>query len=518
MKKYYIISIFIYLFIAVCFSVYMFDFVSNMVFAGDDDRSSAFTGFSNNNYLHIENGRYIMNGLLHLFVVFVPKILHIHLNDFYNSFGAVFFLTIIQLTSISTILIFILLNKNSKNILLSGIMALNAMGLILIYIINNSWGIIGIQNCSVYYAYLLAPFFGFSFLYVLYRYILKKENTPPRNKSIILYSLLGLCAGCSCQIVSEMVAVTVFLLIFYELITKKMTIKELIKEKTIIIPILTFYIGLIIMVVSPGFWDQVTWRHAESFSQLKETLIPFCKEYLYYVIYKNIVFYIVTILLWLIIMINAYKNNRVKQSLNFIVITSFPLVGVLVFYFLLILGGPTFPGSEDRFWVQEPFFLLPYYLVFQFTIASNVGYMLKEMENKFIKYIVFLLIPVIILSYFIKHIERFHSNINALYDYRRLVYSCEKIFTYQLYQNKNIIILPAYCNTPNCRIFFTEYTGLLYNLPEDLNIITTEDFDISQVTEKSKHKKNEFITKKELQKAKFQKLLDKEFVLNSVEH
>ncbi len=514
MKKYYVISILIYLLIAVCFSFYMYGITSNMIFAYEDDASSAFTGFSSNNYLYIEDGRYIINGLLHLFVVFVPKILHIHLNDFYNSFGAVFFLTVIQLTSISTILIFILLNKNSKNILLSGIMALNAMGLILIYIINI--GVNGIQSCSVYYAYLLAPFFGFSFLYVLYRYILKKENPSPQNKSIILYSILGLCAGCSSEIVAEMVAVTVFLLIFYKVITKKITIKELMKEKTIIIPVLTFYIGLIIMVASPGFWNQVAWRHVESFSQLKETVIPFCKEYLYYVIYKNIAFYIVTILLWLIIIINAYKSCRVKQALNFIVITSFPLIGVLVFYFLLILGGSTFPGSEDKFWVQEPFFILLYYLVFQFTIASNIGYITKEMKNKFIKYIVFLLIPVITLSYFIKHIECFHSNINALYNYRRLVYSCEKIFTYQLYQNKNTIILPVCCDEPNCRIFKDfnyDYPKLFYNLPENLEVIASDDFEKT-----TGYKIEEIVSEKELQKAKFQKLLDKEFVLNSVEN
>ncbi len=462
------------------------------------------------------DGRHVANIIGRFFTVYFPTLLGIHLQNAANTIGMVMYTLILSsLFSITSLFYFL----NSRNIIAYIFLWLFTGYAFLNYTSSDYlcyWTTFHFQ-----YGYVLAVFFTFSFLWIIYKYLdLCGENKQIEctAKRSIFLCILAFCAGNSTQIATYSIFVILFLLSFLFLIKNKFDFSKTKKElfNKITTPVLISYLaGFLLMVTCPGFWIEVSWRHTSSIHQVFLDLVPFMKDYFNVLImdfgYSGY-YKIIGVLSIALFLKNIHERKSIIENITNIIIIILPIISVLAFFFTTILGGRTF--GTGGFWIIEPFYHFYYVMVLWLVISLFIGKLFKNncLYNNFI----------ILVFLYILYTNTFSINIDSILDKqqelskalitrRQEVYECEKIVMTELYQNEEVILPEIHRSI--CNMYLGNLPGYIkkaYNW-EIINFGEVKD---SEIAMEHFYSIGGTITEEEKEKADFQKLLDKNFVLN----
>ena len=415
-----------------------------------------------------ENGRYVCNFLSRVFCVYLPNMFGIHLQNWANTGGAILYFLILVMLFISSARFWFLKQKNGLFFPL-----VLCITFIEFCVYTNSSDVHYWQIYSYQYGYVLATVFGLIFLYKIYDYIFNKKE-PTCKKELILTSVIAFCAGNSCQIVCYSVLITIFLLLITFLLFNFKNfekVKNIVSTKSVMIPFLFFLLGFVIMVSCPGFWNEVSWRHADSFSQIISIFPDFIKCFYEIFICRELQEWYVVFFLLIAIWTVASLKNELKQRFIDSILVLLPVVGVACYYLTLILAGPTFPSPELKYWLYEPYYDFYYRIVISTVIIMLLGILCDLVKNNILKLIVIFIAVYEIFIVYPKPQDILASNIAKTKEVRQLTYQCDK-FLYQQYKNNpnEDIILPKCCEKINV-LDIRRYLKAVYNI-ENVRVST----------------------------------------------
>ena len=449
------------------FAYFIFFILQNFVAYDIDDINS--TLYSPSKFLMEENGRYVCNILSRIFSLHLPNMLGMHIQNFSNSIGAILYtLTFLLLFYRSALFV----KLKEKNPIIFALMTLIPIAAISKYILIND-----IEYSFFYsyqYGYILASIFGISFLYFVFDFIYNNKNFS--KKDIILISLLGFCAGNSSQIICYSTAITIFGLFLIAFIREKNISVLLKKNKITLIPVVSFFSGMAAMVFCPGFWKEVSWRHLESFEQLKEIFVPFFKTFYNIVFINNLIYFKIIFVLFLTILVIAKCKNNLKEYTYKTMTSLLPIVGVIFYYITLILGGPTFPSEELKFWLYEPFYNYYFLVVVSTTICILVGLLCKLLEKDLLKVILATVLPIISISFLDIPIDNYKNLVQKMKETRQTVYTCDKYLLNQIEKENDKITLPDFCHTVNIYSSSDKYLKSVYKIDKEFIDIQYTDY------------------------------------------
>lgn len=428
-----------------------------------------------------ENGRYVCNMLSRIFCFYPAKLFNIHIQDFANTIGAALYTLIISLCCIMSAFFCRIADKK-----------LSAFNILLIFSLLSFWKYISDSTpnysmiFSFQYGYALAAFFGLSFLYIIIRNFINFANSSEKitKKHLYIITILSFCAGNSTQIASYSSCAMLGLILLIIILKNKFNIneiKKIILNQHFLFPITAFIAGFLLMILSPGFWHELSWRHAESFDQVINIFTPFIKSLINVVFIWKLPFY--KFILWLYILIiikNLIKKQSIKETFKVILASVLPLAGIWIYFLMLITLGPSFPGTGDIiFWTYEPFYSFYYVLVLCAIISFLSGYLLSNTKFPIkILGIIFLCIMVYNTFDITNIIPRYNEYKNDLFYLRKTMYTCDKIsLTY--INNNQTIILPEFCKKASTiyssEYFIKKYFKAAYNKNTDISINWTDD-------------------------------------------
>ena len=458
-------------FVAIIFTIFsycVFFILQNFVTYDLDDINS--TLYSPTVFSLEENGRYVCNIISRIFSLHLPNLFNIHLQNFANTIGAILYtLTFLLLFYRSALFV----KLNEKNPTIFALMTIVPVVAVSKYILSN-----GINYSFFYsfqYGYILASIFGISFLYYIFDYIYNKKELSKSN--IIFLSLLGFCAGNSSQIICYSIAITIFGLLLIEFIKTKKFIVLIKENKLLTIPIISFFLGMALMVFCPGFWNEVSWRHLESFEQLTEIFIPFFKTFYNYIILNSLVYIKIILSLIAITLITSKIKNCFGEYLYKTSFVLLPLIGVLLYYITLILGGPTFPSEELKFWLYEPFYNYYLLVVVGVTTCCLVGLLCSLLKKDIFKIILAIILPIIFINILGKPIDEYNNLVTSMKETRQKVYTCDKYLVKQAEENLDTVILPNYCQSINIYATGSKYLKSVYKIDKEHIYIQYADYE-----------------------------------------
>lgn len=461
--------------IFVCSIIFFADFFKNLSAFDLDDLNST---YDSHPILSEENGRYVCNFLSRIFCLYIPKLFNIHLQDAANTIGLVLFILIILITAVACASFVYIKYKNK---LLFNILLVGAFLHFVYYIYICP--VFYFTIFSFQYGYVLATFFGLIFLYFLLNYFLNSQFSL-NKKQFILFIIIAFCAGNSTHIVTYFSSVTIVLFYLYTFIEQKFDIeksKKILFNRNIIIPVISFILGALLMVTCRGFWNEFSWRHAESLSQIFDIFIPFSKAYIDVVFVERIIYYKVLILLLICILIKDFILKKdIKKSLKTVLYSGTPLIGIWLYYFSVIVLGPSFPIDDFKYWVYEPFYKLPYLMTLFAIFCFLLGYLLHDIKKTKIKVTVTVLLCVYIVFFcnmdFLKNVKNVLADKrNEVNDIRKQVYICDKLITKQFYAGGDILI-PEYCDKSiYWDTYIQRYYQSFYGIKLDNKIIFADD-------------------------------------------
>lgn len=514
-KKYglFILSLILFVFIF----WFAFPILNNMFIFDFDDLNSTLDPYP---FIREENGRYICHIISRIICVYIPNLLGIHLQNAINTIGMFAYILILFLLFTVTAKFYYLKDKDS---LIYAFVFLYAALLFFSYMSpeNYFYSLI----ISFQYGYVLAAVFSILFLYIVYRYLIIKQtgkfSFKYSLKRIIIYGIIAFCAGNSTQIATYSLFVMLVLFALLTLLQNKFNLKKtknVLFNKNTILVINAYFLGFLCMVCCPGFWNEVAWRHTSSVHQVFTDFIPFIKDWYVVVIQNNISFYVT---IGFLMLLNIIRDYSLGKKADYVIYNNLlkiiPILGVWAYYFTLILGGRTFGGSNISFWLIEPFYNFYILMIFAVVISMFVGEFFRR--NSFYNKIY--IISFIFLIYFIYHwniqppiFEKRNEFKEFLAEERRLHYDVEKAMLLSLYKNEPII-LPAE-KRQNVSILFVwdRYLKSVYGIKKDNLVIIESDYPS---TMDHFYLLGGTITEDERNKADFQKLLNKDFVLNNIE-
>lgn len=471
MKNYFKITNGLILFL---FAFFLLQLLVNNCIFDIDDLNSTFDSYP---LWKEENGRFVCNFLSRIFCLHIPNLLEIHLQNWANTVGAFFYLLIVlSLIFAITRFSFLFDDKKNLNPALLAIPVLLFTEYLIFYTPNYNLIV------SFQYGYVLAATFGILFLY----YLFEKFVFDKKLKYLFLYSLLGFCAGNSTQAINYSIFVTTILFLIYKYISlkkNKQDFKAFISDKFVYLPIIMFFSGLFIMVVCPGFWNEVAWRHADSITQVFQIIVPFFKDLIRVFLLQK--FYLSAIIfLFIFNNILLYKKNQIEDIFKKLIPSLFPLIGIFCYFCMTILGGDKFI-ENNHFWISESFYTFCYKMILAVILVYLLSFSVSLLSNKTVKNIFpFILLFLIMFfnnndykifklvsggwwSEYKTFSERYIDKIEELKSLRKNMYISDNIALYELSKGIKIIKLPyAYNNPPrNLNIYnsYKRYYKRVYN-------------------------------------------------------
>ncbi len=236
---------------------------------------------------------------------------------------------------------------------------------------------------------------------------------------------------------------------------------------------MSYFIGFLCMVLCPGFWIEVSWRHSKSASDIINNFIPFLKEYYFYVIerYLNIYKLIFILLLGDIVKNVVWDKEKITNAILNSFIFIMPVIGMMAYFFTLIAAGRTF--GESKFWVMEPFYHFCFFMFLSSVICLFIGNLCKN-SNVFIK-----ILLIVVIFFDVYKIYGTNKNVvlnklaliqKDIIECRQEVYMNEKIMMTSIYTNNPIYIL---CDEINIFNEPNRYLKNIYNIKTDKYIICT---------------------------------------------
>ena len=248
------------------------------------------------------------------------------------------------------------------------------------------------------------------------------------------------------------------------------------------------------MVLCPGFWIEVSWRHSHSLNEIINNFIPFVKDFFKVIFLYQLILIKFVILIYILIITACFIRKTFKQNIKFIIISILPIIGVYCYYFTLILGGKTFPSEPLGFWTQEPFYQYYYVMVISLTISLLLGFFTSQIKNNYLKYIIlFIFIGIIINNNrYLLNFQRINEERYKLNQIRQTIYECDKIVLSQYYKGIQQITAPRYCIQNPITIYShpeNKYYNLFYNT-QQLQIEYIDDIPKKEQSIKSIEFKN----------------------------
>ena len=305
MKRYYK-QILLFLLYLLIFGL-SYHLFSNLCYFDTDDLNSTIAPYP---LLLEENGRYVFNILSRVVCIHIPNLLNIHIQDALTTIGD-FAYAVIQLLLFSIIGLFSCF-KSKKISIFTLFFSFAALCFYNNYVLN--FNLFFSTIVSYQYGYALATATAIGFLAVVYFYIINKKS--PSNNVLLPICIIGFCAGNSTQFMSYSLALTFFFLGLFLLKSQNFDIKktiDIIRNKSIFLPVCSFFAGLTLMVLCPGFWNEVAWRHAKSLQEIVETLPVFVKEYTNVVFINQGKIWALLVILVLSILVLGYMKKEFKN-------------------------------------------------------------------------------------------------------------------------------------------------------------------------------------------------------------
>lgn len=514
-NNYNFMAILIAIFILTCFLFWFaIPILSNLCIYDVDDLNSTYDSYP---LWREENGRYIANIISRFFLVHIPNLFGIHLQNAVNSIGMVIYIFI--LSSLFSVVSLFYFSNNKTPITFSFLWLFTG----LVFFDYAAKSIFYSTIASFQYGYVLASVFSILFLYFVYKYISEyienNQEIEYSRKKIIFLSIFAFCAGNSTQIAAYSNFIILILLGILFLVKNNFDIqrtkKELFNKNTITI-LLSYLAGFMCMVACPGFWIEVSWRHTSSLQQIYMDFIPFVNEFFHIVIIQHLCFYKIIFILVIALIIKDICNKKtIKECIFNTCLKLLPIVGVLTYYFTLILGGQTFPSFDKHFWLIEPFYEFYLLMIFCTVICLLIGELMKNNKHYY-NFIILVFVYIIISSLYITNIDHILNKreifIRDFAKIRQDVYLCEKILMTEVYKDKKIILPETYNKKYN--MYSSE--PLSRYLPKAYGIELEKDVDTLNDKETMEYfySIGGTITEEEKNKTDFQKLFDKNFVLN----
>ncbi len=412
-------------------------------------------------FFHEENGKYIPHFFARLFGMWLPNLFGINPQDFINPWGNIARGVILVLYS------FAMTFFMPKNYLRPAVLVFAFIVLITCcyYVMGDNF----LGMYSALYGYILTYAFFLGFWAVFAHHFL--NGKIPDRKYLYFNCALALCAGNSTQTANFTTMVALCLIFGVFLLTQLMrenfrTVIDKLLSKEVLInigaPIGCLLLGFIIMVACPGFWHEVSWRHADSFETVVNIFPDFCKVYWQIVIKQNLPFF--GTIFALSVLVAVFKKTVKPVLLGWALI-----FGMMLYYFLLVLAGPTFPVESLRYWLHEPFYKYSLLTIFAAVIVMLLGCLAAgDDKNVFVKILKTVLgtgVLFLILYNFlwVNTFEFFRAADirDLLKNGKQEIYTCDKL---SLFYAEGGGVLPQYCNDAGTvYAWYEKYYKKIYN-------------------------------------------------------
>ena len=354
-----------------------------------------------------------------------------------------------------------------------------------------------------YFFYQLAyeqycAFYSFTFnmiFYCIFWQSFLKKYTEKKPAGLLFY-LFAFFLGMTSEQSACATFISLFLILMIEVFKNK-------KLNTFVLKILICnFIGCIVYLSFPGFYFDIMAKfNAGILNYSQPYKLSEIYDALKTVFLSDFTLYIFLIVILLIITNKIYKEESERKYL-LTILSMF--IGGLIFYFLLIL---TKYESENFLYIKHFDVLVNIKILFSCIILLEIGLLLKKIDfsrkNKIIIFSILLIIFIAeLLTILIQNPKRTNNE-----DYYKSRYLSERILAYYAYQNKKTVVYS------DVLIFaINPYVRPLYQKDYDEDNIIFID-DLNKVYDIYLKNGGCPISEEEMNKADFQKLLNKKYVL-----
>lgn len=309
------------------------------------------------------------------------------------------------------------------------------------------------------------------------------------------------------------IAAVIALLALFFLISKKFRLKETViffKEKRIFYPICSFFGGLFLMVLCPGFWEEVSWRHASSFEELAEIFPAFINEYIDVVFIQQAKLWTILLILLVSVLIIGAKRKELKKYFYYATLSILPVIGGMYYFFSIIMGGSTYPDEYLLTWVNEPLYTFCFIMYLCCVISMLFGILYSEIKTNKKKILsVLIMVYLCLFSTGLPKWEQYQDISLNLKRLRQNIYMNEKMILLYMHSDlKDELIIHNLEHNDN---FFPTYIKKIYNFEMENE---PEKIDFGYALDKF-YQKGGIFSESELENPKFKNLYDKDFILNT---
>lgn len=409
-----------------------------------------------------------------------------------------------------------------------------------------------LTDLSQHFRYIFGSLFYFGFWFISINCFL--ENRLPEKKDLCRNVVLAFVVGFSnefCSLSTLGTIVFFFMYAFWSFgVKSKWVMSEIYSKfkklgKGIYFPLLSFFMGIILCLFNPSFIeifkDRVFLGEHNFIAGTLRLFPEFLSVYVKVLFKLNLLPF--CIILLFIGMILLYKEKIPDYSKVLISSLSI-LFGVCLFYFSLIICGKTNFYNVNHFWIEHNDLQILLKLVLLAVVFLLFGALLKvpDIRKAFKSKIgvsIFLIIAVLFGLIFRNNIKRFYYTLRAHYVWlyrlldnkRSTFYKTEKMYIFYLLKNKTAVLskdnltedglvdLNEIFDSPkeknsndviNDSPFLTVYYPAIYKEKKITGYKLVNDSEAM----KEFALNSGVFEKDEIKKANFNRLFDKDFVLN----
>ncbi len=396
--------------------------------------------------------RFISRFIVAAFYVFIPNIIKIHPNNMSNTIVPLFSAFVLSIITLFSMKIFYLFFEIKKSVFFrkSFFILYPAIFVIIsiIPLINENMYMFYFSSLAetvTFYDYL----FNFVFFTIFFYAVLKCVFNGIENIYLkILYLINSFLLGISFEMltfVSVTYIVTVCLFMFYLYKKEK---SETNSKKLLFLflnMVVLFVSGLLHLFLSGYSQGRIAGYDVNLkdflFTDIKEIILPFLQNYFNIVICENLGFLIIIAILSFLLF---KTKSETKTDIKVLFLSSSLILCIFIFFFALIIGGKCQVYNYD-FWISHIPFRIFYFKILLLIILFYFGYIISNLKNKKISYIVYSVLVLMLYTVIFVNIveikkEWSFQQINSK-DLRKTVYITDKM---SILYNKldGIAILP----------------------------------------------------------------------------
>lgn len=401
-----------------------------------------------------------------------------------------------------------------------------------------------LTDYSQHFRYIFGSLFYFGFWSIAISCFL--EEKLPEKKEVYLNSLLAFIVGFSNEFCSLSTLGAIIVLFIYAIFSFGLESKWVVAEifskfkklgQGIYIPLCSFIVGLILWLLNPSFvelFKNKVLPGGQPVAETSKTFLEFFSVYFNELFKLNLLQFVVILLFAGLILF--YRNKISKIAQIFVSALSL-LVGSCFFYFMPVVFGETNFSSYNDLQILWKLVLLAVMFLL-FGALLKVEDIRNAFKNKVVV-VVFLIFSILLSFAFKNNIKRFYFSVKAHYvwlhdllgDKRRAFYKTEKMYDFYVLKNKaavlskdgidqdgfvNLIDVFGYQKKKDVNGTVQDSPFIEFYYPatyKDAKIVEYKFVDDKEAMKEFAFNGGAF-EKGEIDKADFNKLFDKDFVLN----